>query len=129
MIDMNEVVTGVTLTKACSVKADEDTEKGKTINLRVKFDGVTLGDVFAKAVSSAVIAWQNGVGRKQFDTLQHGHTVDIQFKAPGARAQIDHETAMVLKLQAMTPTERTSYLKELVAKVPKEPKAAAAATE
>ena len=117
---MTEVVTGVVLTKACSIKADKDSTESKVINLKVKFDGVQLGDVFAKAVSSTVITWQNGAGRKAFDTLKNNQIVEINFATPVSRAQIDPESAMIAKLQAMTSEERTSYLKELIAKAKKE---------
>jgi len=82
---MNETITNVTLTKVCSIKADKDSDITKQITLRVKFDGTPLQSVFDKAVSGAVIAWQNGVGRKQFDTFKNGQTVDIQFSAPASR--------------------------------------------
>jgi hypothetical protein len=85
----------------------------------IKFDGATLASVFDKAVSGTVIAWQNGVGRKAFDTFKNGQTVEIQFIAPASRAAIDPETAMVAKLQTMTPAEQIAYLKELTAKAAK----------
>lgn len=118
-MNMSEVITGVTLTKACSISPDKDSTDHKTINLRIKFDGAQLGDVFAKAVSSAVIAWQNGQGRKAFDTFKAGQTVDIKFAAPAARAQIDPETAMVMKLQSMTPDEQKAYIATMIAKATK----------
>ena len=119
-MNMTEVITDVVLTKACSIKADKDSEESKVINLKVKFDGVQLGDVFAKALSSTVITWQNGVGRKTFDTFKNNQIVEINFAAPVSRAQIDPESAMIAKLQAMKPEERAAYLKELIAKVKKE---------
>jgi len=118
-MDMKQIITNVTLTKACSIRADEDSTEKKTINLRIKFDGASLQSVFDKAVSSAVITWQNGVGRKSFDTFKAGQTVDIQFVAPATRAQIDPETAMVALLSGMTPSEQEAKIKELLAKVAK----------
>lgn len=119
MLNMNEVVTGITLTKICSIKPDKDSNESKNINLSVKFDGAVLKSVFDKAVSGAVIAWQNGIGRKQFDTFKNGQTVNIQFNAPASRTVIDPETAMVAKLQSMTADERKTYLDEIIAKAAK----------
>ena len=112
-MDMNERIISVTLTKACSVKPDKESTESKVINLRVKFDGATVGDVFAKAVSSAVISWQNGQGRKTFDTLKNNQTVDIQFAAPAARPMVDPETAMVEKLRSMSPEQAKVELERL----------------
>ena len=114
-INMNEVITGVTLTKVCSIRADEDSSEKKNITLRVKFDGATLKGVFDKALSSAVISWQNGVGRKAFDKFKSGQTVDIQFVAPASSA-IDPESAMIAKLSTMTAEEQTAYFMEMMKK-------------
>ena len=118
-INMNEVITNVTLTKVCSIKADKESTESKLISLKVKFDGAVLSSVFDKAVSGAVIAWQNGVGRKQFDTFKANQTVEIQFSAPASRAAIDPEQAMIAKLQAMTIEEQIAYLQELTTKAAK----------
>lgn len=115
-INMNEVIANVTLTKVCSIKADKDSTESKNITLRVKFDGTTLQSVFDKAVSGAVIAWQNGVGRKQYDTFKSNQTVDIQFNAPASRTAIDPETAMIAKLSTMTADEQAAYFKTMLAK-------------
>ena len=115
-MNMNEIIAGVTLTKVCSIKADKDSTESKQVTLRVKFDGAKVQSVFDKAVSGAVIQWQNGVGRKNYDTFKAGQTVDIQFNAPASRTAVDPETAMIAKLQAMTPEAAAAYLKELTAK-------------
>ena len=116
MSNLNEVVVGVVIDKVCSIKPFEGSRDSKSITLSVKFDGVTLADVFTKAVSSAVIQWQNGPGRKQFNTWKDKQVVVIQFKSPG-KVTVDPETAMVAKLQAMGPEEQVKYLKELAAKI------------
>lgn len=118
-MNMNEVITSVTISKVCSIRADSDSVEKKLINLKVKFDGAVLSSVFDKAVSGAVIAWQNGVGRKGFDTFKPGQVVEIQFNAPASRTAIDPEVAMVAKLSAMTSVEQIAYLKELTAKAAK----------
>lgn len=119
MTKMNEIIANVTLTKVCSIKPDKDSDESKQISLKVKFDGATMQSVFDKAVSGAVIQWQNGVGRKQFDTFKNGQIVEIQFTAPASRTAIDPETAMIAKLQSMTPEEQATYLKELASKAVK----------
>lgn len=118
MMNLKEKVSGVVLTKVCGIKPDKDSSDSKQITLKVTFDGVELEGVFQKALSSTVIQWQNGPGRKQFNTWKDGQVVNVQFNAPG-RVQIDPETAMVAKLQAMTPEEQVAYLKALAAKASK----------
>ena len=99
-IKMNEVVAGVKLSKVCSIKADKDSEEVKQITLVVNFDGVTLQSVFDKAVAGAVIAWQNGQGRKNFDTYKNGQTIEVQFAAPASKAQVDPMTVIIANAKA-----------------------------
>ena len=115
MTNLNEVVSGVTLEKVCGIKPGNESDQKKNINLRVKFDGVTLGDVFNKAVSGAVIQWQNGPGRNKFDTWRNNQTVEITFASPG-RTTVDIEQAMIAKLSAMTAEERIAYITTLAEK-------------
>ena len=118
-MNLNEIITNITLTKVCSIKPDKDSDESKNITLRIKFDGATLQSVFDKAVSGAVIQWQNGIGRKNFDTFKPNQIVDVQFNAPASRTAIDPETAMIAKLKSMTPNEQAAYLKELATKAVK----------
>jgi len=119
MINMNEIIANVTMTKICSIKPDKDSDEQKQITLKVKFDGAMLSSVFDKAVSGAVIQWQNGVGRKHFDEYKNGQVIEIQFNAPASRTAIDPETAMIAKLQSMTPEEQVAYLKDMANKANK----------
>lgn len=114
-MNMNDRITGITLTKVCNIKPFKDADDNKQVTLAVKYDGLTYGDVFAKALRSDVISWQNGPGRKGYDTLIDKSTVNVSAKAPGATA-IDPETAMVAKLIAMSPEEQTNYLQKLMSK-------------
>ncbi len=87
-MDMGQIITGVTLTKACNVSPDNESKKEgvtKRINVKVKFDGATVGGVFDKALSGTVIQWQNGVGRKAFDSYTENQTVEITFIAPASK--------------------------------------------
>lgn len=113
--NLKDKVAGVTLTKACSIKADGDSTESKTINLEVKFDGVLLEDVFAKALSSTVITWQNGVGRKNFDTYKSNQVVKVDFKAPASKPQVDPVTAMI-QMAAAAGMSVEDYLKAELAK-------------
>lgn len=120
-MDLNQIVNGVVLSKTTSVSPDNDSKKEgvhKQVTLKVKFENVSLQSVFDKALAGVVIQWANGPGRKGFDKLKHGQTVEISFSAPG-KTTIDPETAMVAKLQSMTPQEQIKYLKELAAKAAK----------
>ncbi|MBU2395669.1 MAG: hypothetical protein KKH70_20235 [Gammaproteobacteria bacterium] len=116
-MNLNEIITNVTLTKACSIKADKDSTESKQVNLKVKFDGALLSAVFDKAVAGAVIQWQNGPGRKGYDDWKANQTIEIQFTSPGAKTQIDPEQAMIAKLKDMTPEMQLAYLTDLAKKV------------
>jgi hypothetical protein len=118
MIDLRQIVSGITLSKACSISPDNDAKKEgvtKQVTLKVKFEGVTLQAVFDKAVAGAVIQWANGPGRKGFNKLKAGQVVEIAFSAPG-RTTVDPEMAMVALLQSMTPEEQKVKLDELAKK-------------
>ena len=122
-MNMNEGIVNVTLTKVCNIKPIKDSTESKQIMLAVKYDGLTIGDVFTKALRSDVISWQNGPGRKGYTSLVNKSTVTVSAKAPGA-VMIDPETAMVAKLITMTPDEQKTYLQNLAKKaagVPSEP--------
>ena len=118
-MDMNQLVNDVVLNKACSIKAFKDSDTSKTINLRVKFDDIALSAVFAKAVSSAVIQWQNGPGRSKYDNWMDKQTVDISFKAPGAMPTVDPEIAIMNKAKAMSEENRLMYIAEMRARMDK----------
>ena len=100
-INMNTIIEGVTLTKACGVKPDNDKDSvSKRINLRVKFDGALVQAVFDKALAGTVIVWQNGPGRKSYDTLVSGQTIDIAFTSPARAPQIDPRDALLAQAKA-----------------------------
>ena len=113
-MDLNEVITNTTMTKVCSIKVDKESKVSKLITLKVKFDGASLSSVFDKAVAGAVIQWQNGVGRKNFDTYKSNQVVEIQFSAPASRTAIDPETAMIAKLQSMSSAAQKEYIASMI---------------
>ena len=112
-MDLNEIITNTTMTKVCSIKVDKESKVSKLITLKVKFDGASLSSVFNKATAGAVIQWQNGVGRKNFDTYKPNQVVEIQFSAPASRT-IDPEAAMIAKLQSMSSTEQKEYIASMI---------------
>ena len=115
-MDMNQIIAGVVLSKACAVSPDAESKKegvSKKVNVRVKFDGAKLADVFEKALSGTVIAWQNGVGRKSFDTLKDNQTVEITFTAPASRAQVDPIDAVIASAKAAGMTVEQYLMAEL----------------
>lgn len=115
-MNMNEPIVNVTLTKVCNIKPFKDSTDTKQITLAVRYDGLTLNDVFTKALRSDVISWQNGPGRKGYNDLVNKSTVNVDAKAPGTSV-IDPETAMVAKLMSMSAEDQKVYLMELAAKV------------
>jgi len=105
------------LSKVCSVKADEDSTESKQVTVNVKYDGLTLKDVFTKALSSDIIKWQTSA-RKRFDIL--GKAENVTAKSPGAAPQVDPELAIIARAQSMTKDERKAYLADLIEKAERE---------
>ena len=116
-MDLTQVVKNVVLTKACSIKEDADSTASKTINLKVKFDGVDLRSVFAKAMSTTIVSWQNGQGRKHYTKWSNNQTVSVDFKAPAIAPQVEPEVAIIAKVGAMTGSEKVEYLNKLKAQL------------
>lgn len=114
-IDLNQIVKGVKLVKSCSIKPDADSDESKMINLEVSFNNVPLSSVFQKAISQTVIQWQNGPGRKKFDSWKDHQTVKVEFKAP-ASTQVDSEAVIASKLAAMDEQEREDYINNVLLK-------------
>lgn len=84
-IDMRTIIEGVTLTKVCSVKPDGGSSESKQVTVHMKYDGLTLQDVFTKALSSDIIKFQASA-RKRFDTL--GKVENVNAKSPGTQPQL-----------------------------------------
>ena len=93
-MELSTIINDVVISKACSIKPFKESDEKKVINLNVKFDGCTLESVLQKAVSGAVIQWQNGPGRSNFDKWENNQTVEVSFKAPGA-TNIDPKQALL----------------------------------
>ena len=116
-MDLNAVVSGVVLERTCSIRPHAESDERKTVTLRITYDGVPLQAVFDRSASWAAISWQNGPGRKIFDTLSNGQVVEVNFKAPG-RTQVDPEAAVIARARALpTREEREKYIRELLGQV------------
>ena len=113
-MDMNTIITGVTLTKVCSVKADQDSTESKQVTVNVKYDGLTLRDIFEKALAGDIIKWQVSA-RKHFTTLKKVENVDA--KSPGRAPQVAPEVAIKAKMASMTKEEKQAYIQSLLADV------------
>ena len=102
--NLKDVVVDVTLTKTIQVSPDEDSKKAgvhKTVILKVRYDGLTLQDVFMKALDKDVVSWQNGSGgRKNYANLVDKGTVEIDAKSPGKAPEVDPVTAIIAAANA-----------------------------
>jgi len=112
MLDMNEKVDNLVLSKGCNIRPYKGSEEFKRINLSVKFHGITLHDVFQKALSGAVISWQNGPGRRNFDKWNSNQTIELSFSAPG-RTQITFDPVSAAAAEGISVKE---YLERELAK-------------
>ena len=112
-IDLKQLLTGVVLTKACSIKADKDSLVTKTIYLEVDYNDATIEDAIWKSMNPTVIQWQNGPGRGKFEEWTDGQTVKVKFKSPG-RTTVDPEVAIRAKMANMTQEEKEAYIAELI---------------
>ena len=116
-MDMNQVVVGVTLSKVVGVSEYKGGPK-KTVTVRMKYDGLTMQDVFLKALDKDVISWQ-ALARKGFGKLVDKGVVEVEAKAPGKAPQVDPEEAMVAKLASMSSEEQATYFADLMEKASK----------
>lgn len=70
-----------------SIKPDKEATVSKTVTLRFVMDGVALKSIVDRALSSARIAWQNGVGRPKYDTIKNASVIEVNFAAPAKRIE------------------------------------------
>ena len=104
MTNLKDKVQGVTLSKTIQVSPDEDSKKAgihKTIILKVKYDELTLEDVFLKALDKDVVSWQNGSGgRKNYVNLVDKSTIVVNAKSPGKAPEIDPMDKFLMEARA-----------------------------
>lgn len=118
-MDMNTMISGLTLTKTIQVSPDEDAKKAKIskqIILKVRYDGLRWMDLALKALDKDVVSWQNGSGgRKNYDNLIDKGTVEISASAPGKAPQVDSAEAEAAKLATMSDEEQQVHINKLLA--------------
>ena len=87
-MNMNEVIANITLVKIVSISPDNEAKKEgtkKTVTLRMKYDGLTLADIFQKALKDDVISWANGsAGRKAYESIVDRSIIEVSAKSPGS---------------------------------------------
>ena len=114
---MNMTIEGITLSEIRTVSPDEGAKKDgikKTITLRIKYDGLTLKDVFAKAFKSDVVAWQNGgAGRKNYDNIVDKSVIEVSAKAPGAGPQENPLDVIIREAKAVGLTVEQYVIAEM----------------
>ena len=102
--NLNDVIEGISFSEFRSISLDEDAKKAgdkKTIMLVVKYDGLTLGDIIAKAYKSDCVSFQNGgSGRKNYDKIVDKSTITIEAKSPGKGPQVDPVEAIIASAAA-----------------------------
>lgn len=98
MINMKQMIEDVTLSKVCSFKPDIESDDSKQVTVNVKYDGLSLADVFAKALQSDIIRVQASL-RKRFDQIRNGETINVNAKSPGA-SQVDPKQALIAQAKA-----------------------------
>ena len=99
MFKMTDVIEGIKLSKACSIKADGDSTESKSLTLEVDFSGSTLQGVFDKALAGVVIQWANGPGRKNWTTWKDHQIVKVKFSSPG-KTSVDPVQAIIASAAA-----------------------------
>ena len=121
-MNRNEL-TGKTFTGAydvaCSFKSDSDAPESsrKKVILDVRFKDIPLADIVYAAAKKVVVPFQNGRGRKHFDTFTSGQRVEIEFTRPASAPVIDPEVATIAKIKSMgSIEEKEAYIADLLAK-------------
>ena len=102
MINMNEIIE-YTVTKQCSISPDQDAKKAgisKKINCVIKFNSQLI-NILHKAASGAIIQWQNGQGRKNYDKFENNQKVIIMFNAPAVAPQQDPMEVLIGEAKAL----------------------------
>jgi len=111
-IDMNTRITDVVLTKVCKVKPDGDSTDSKTLTVKMDYNGLTLGDVFQKALRTDIISFQ-GTARKKFDSYTNNSTVKVKASAPASAPQADPMDVIIASAKAAGMSVEDYIVKEL----------------
>ena len=96
-MDMNEIIKGVKLTKVFQVSPDEDSKKtgiSKQVTVEMSYEGLTIKDIFTKALSHDIIPLQAEL-RKSYSSLVDRSTIKRSAKSPGVPLQKDPMEALI----------------------------------
>lgn len=93
-------VTG-TFDVDCSFKADKDSIEQKQVTLRFRLVNVPLLDIITPALSTKRINFQNGPGRKKFDSWKNRSVIELDFTSPGKMAKTREEVIAETKIMFM----------------------------
>ena len=97
-MDLNTKLDNVIRSKACKLTPFKGAEEHKSFTISVDFTGAAVNDVIEKAVSGAVIQWQNA-NRDNYDKLKDKDTIKIQFQSSG-KVRIDPMQALIAEAKA-----------------------------
>lgn len=86
----------------CSFKRDADSTRSKHVTLRFKCTSVPLLDVITASLAPKRIAWQNNIGRKNFDTIKDRSVVEVDFTSPAKRVKTREERIAEFVAQGFT---------------------------
>ena len=75
----------------CSFKRDGESTRSKHVTLRFKCASVPLLDIVTASLAPKRIAWQNNVGRKNFDSIKDRSIIEVDFTSPAKRVKTREE--------------------------------------
>lgn len=94
-MDLTKKIDKLTLTRRVGLSPEKGSKDSKTVTIRVKFDGSTIGDVFNSAMSAIAIKWQTRM-RKKYESVKSGAVYDIAFIGPRGRGDAVEEISDML---------------------------------
>ena len=105
-------IDGITLTETRKISEDEDAKKAgmsKSVELTIKYDGRTLGDILKKAYKSDCITWASSNRGKAIPAA-----VTYQSPQPGTKgARVDGVNQLLDDISGMTDEEALAHIKAL----------------
>ena len=115
--DMARTIENVKFTSVRKVSKDakaKANKEHKLVNVTIDFNGATLEDVFQKATSQAVIAWQNGTARKTYETLPTDVTIKFERPARIAKTPEQKLNESIDIFGKMTPEQQAAHIEKLM---------------
>ena len=117
-MDTSQKLTDVIRTIKSSVRPFKGAGESKSVYLKIDYSECTLEDILSFASADRRIAWANGgSGRKAYDDITDGDTIDVKASSPGAKPPIDPQIAMENRLKQMTPEAQAKWFADMRAKI------------